>query len=328
MGERQDWQALEAKVTFAFTCCGVPETTARSVARALVQAEAEGQGGHGITRVGDYVAQVKSRKVDGVARPLATWLKPGHLSIDAMDGFAYPAIDLALFEGIKRVQDQGTVAISIHRSHHCGALSYHVARAAEAGMVALMVANAPAAMAPWGGKTPVFGTNPIAFAAPREGDPLVIDLSLSKVARGKVMAAKKAGEPIPEGWAITADGAPTTDPDEALAGSMLPAGDAKGTALALMVEVLAASYTGAAHASQVGSFFGADGQPCDAGQFILLLKPTEGFGPRLASLLSEIEGQEGARLPGARRAQAIANARQYGIEVPAHHMATLEHLTS
>ncbi|MGR3468696.1 MAG: Ldh family oxidoreductase [Shimia sp.] len=328
MAARHDWAELEAQVASAFTGCGVPEGTARSVARALVQAQAEGQGGHGLTRVGDYVAQVKSRKVVATARPIATWLKPGHLSVDARDGFAYPAIDMGLMQGIERVRDQGAVAISIHRSHHCGALSYHVARAAEAGVVALMVANAPAAMAPWGGRTPVFGTNPIAFAAPREGGALVIDLSLSKVARGKVMAAKKAGEPIPEDWAIGPDGMPTTDPDQALAGSMLPTGDAKGTALALMVEVLAASYTGASHASHVGSFFGAEGGPCDAGQFILLLTPTEGFGPRLSALLAEIEMQEGARLPGARRAAAIAEARAHGIEVPPHHMATLAALSS
>ena len=118
-----------------------------------------------------------------------------------------------------------------------------------------MVANTPAAIAPWGGRRALFGTNPIACSFPRAGlPPVVIDLSLSKVARGQVLAAKTRGEPIPLGWAVDADGNPTTDPDAALAGTMLPMGDAKGTALALMVEALAAGLTGATFAGEASSF--------------------------------------------------------------------------
>ena len=315
--ERISIAEARALLEAALTASGVSPANARSVAHALVAAEAEGQVGHGFSRLGDYAAQAQSGKVDGQAVPVADLTAPGSLTVDAANGFAYPALDLGIERGIDAARTQGTVAISVHRSHHCGALSVQVSRLAEAGLVGLMVANAPAAIAPWGSNTGVFGTNPIAFAAPRSGEPpLVIDLSLSRVARGKVMHAKKSGQSIPKGWALDADGQPTTDPEAALAGTMLPIGEAKGTALALMVEILAASFTGAHASPDVQSFFTADGPPCGAGQFLLALKPPEGFAARLESLLGLIEALDGARLPGARRQEAIARAQADGIDVP------------
>jgi (2R)-sulfolactate sulfo-lyase subunit beta len=218
---------------------------------------------------------------------------------------------------------RGSATMSVTRSHHCGALSYHVDRLAREGLVALMFANAPAAIAPWGGATPIFGTNPIAFAAPRtDGAPLVIDLSLSRVARGKVMHAKKTGVPIPEGWALDRDGQPTTDPDAALDGSMIPIGGPKGTALALMVEIFASAMTGATPSHGASSFFNADGPPPGVGQFLIALRPPDpvAFGQRLAALLSAVLAVEGARLPGSRRETAIAKAETDGIEVPTRYL--------
>jgi len=317
--ERISIPEAEALIEAALTASEVSPGNARSVAQALVAAEAEGQVGHGFSRLTDYAAQAKSGKVDGHATPRLGAAAPGSLVVNAGDGFAYPALDLGITRGIGTAQLQGTAAISIHHSHHCGALSVQVDRIAQAGLIGLMVANAPAAIAPWGSKTGVFGTNPIAFAAPRpDQPPLVIDLSLSRVARGKVMHAKKSGQPIPEGWALDAAGHPTTDPEAALAGTMLPIGEAKGTALALMVEILAASFTGANASPNVQSFFSADGPPCGAGQFLLVLNPPDpkGFATRLEALLGLIEGLDGARLPGMRRLGAIARAKTDGIEAP------------
>uniref|UniRef100_UPI00351912D6 Ldh family oxidoreductase n=1 Tax=Cognatishimia sp. TaxID=2211648 RepID=UPI00351912D6 len=183
----------------------------------------------------------------------------------------------------------------------------------------IMVANTPKAMAPWGAKEAMFGTNPIAFAVPRTDDaPMVIDLSLSKVARGKVMHARKSGTSIPDDWAFDNEGNPTTDPEAALSGTMAPIGDAKGTALALMVEILAATLTGANRSTEMTSFFTADGPSTKAGQFLMALKPHDasGFAQRLEPLLSDIAALEGARLPGARRTAAIAAAEQNGLSVP------------
>lgn len=222
----------------AFMEVGVCEEAAECVAKDLVAAEAEGQVGHGFSRVEDYAAQVRSGK------------------IDAGFGFAYPALDAAIERGGAIALEHGCAVMGITRSHHCGALSVQVEKLAQKGLLAIMVANAPAAMAPFGGKHAVFGTNPIAFAAPRpDKEPLVVDLSLSRVARGKVMNALKAGEDIPEGWALDKDSNPTTSAEAALEGTMLPIGEAKGTALALMVETLAAVMTGAALSTQASSFF-------------------------------------------------------------------------
>ena len=164
----------------------------------------------------------------------------------------------------------GVAVGAIRRSHHCGAAGHPVERLAEAGLVAMMFANTPSAIAPWGGSKAVFGTNPVAFACPYPGHaPIVVDLSLSKVARGNIMAAKQRGETIPEGWALDEDGKPTTDPDAALRGTMLPLGDAKGTALALMVELLAAGLTGSNFAAEASSFLDAKGSPPGTGQLIV-----------------------------------------------------------
>ena len=188
-------------------------------------------------------------------------------------------------------------------------------------------------MAPWGGNAALFGTNPIAFAAPRgeARPPLVIDLSLSKVARGKVMAAAKSGTPIPEGWALDADGNPTTDPEAALKGTMVPAGDAKGAALALVVEILAATLTGAKHSSEASSFFDAEGEPPGVGQLIMAFDTSrvagEGFTLRLEALLAAVLGQEGTRLPGEKRIAGRRAVREgEGVLVPGHLLEEIEAL--
>jgi (2R)-3-sulfolactate dehydrogenase (NADP+) len=179
-----------------------------------------------------------------------------------------------------------------------------------------MVCNTPQAMAAWGGAAPLYGTNPIAFAAPREGPPLVIDLSLSLVARGKVMAAAQRGEPIPQGWALDADGNATTDAEAALKGTMVPAGGAKGAALALMVEVLSATLTGANPSREASSFFDADGPPPGVGHLAIAIDPdaaAAGFVPRMEALAAAIEAEPGARVPGSGRIARRAAAQAEGI---------------
>ncbi|MFY9293661.1 MAG: Ldh family oxidoreductase, partial [Methylorubrum rhodinum] len=191
---------------------------------------------------------------------------------------------------------------------------------AERGCVALLFANTPAAMAPWGGARAVFGTNPLAFACPLPGRaPVVVDLALSKVARATIVGAAKRGEAIPEGWALDAEGHPTTDAKAALAGTMVPLGDAKGTALALMVELLAAGLVGARFAGEASSFLDADGDPPGTGQLIVALDAAalSPDGPeRFAALAASIEAQDGARLPGARRLALRRRAAAEGLDLP------------
>ncbi|MFD1343016.1 Ldh family oxidoreductase [Litorisediminicola beolgyonensis] len=328
MAERMNVQDAEALVWQALIGAGVNEENAASVARALVAAEIDGQAGHGFSRVAAYAAQARSGKVDGTARPEVAQIAPGTLIVDAKEGFAYPAIDLTIEALAETAAAQGIALAGIRRSHHCGQLGAHVERLAERGLVALMVGNSPKAMAPWGGGQAVFGTNPIAFSAPRDGNPpMVIDLSLSKVARGKIMAAAKAGTPIPEGWALDADGQPTTDAEAALKGTMIPAGDAKGAALALMVEILSAPLIGANASSEASSFFEAEGPSPGVGQTLIAFKPlASDFAPRLEALFSEIVAQEGARLPGGGKAAARARAAAEGIEIPDHLLSEIRAL--
>lgn len=298
--------------------CRTGEANAKSVARALVAAEADGQKGHGLSRLPSYAAQAKAGKVDGFAIPALAWRRAGAAVVDTGHGFAYPAIDLALGALPEAARRNGVAAAAITRSHHCGVLGHAVERLAGEGLVALMVANTPAAIAPWGGARALFGTNPIAFACPLPGkSPIVVDLSLSKVARGNILAAKQRGEKIPQGWALDANGKPTTDPDAALAGTMLPLGDAKGTALALMVELLAAGLSGANFAADATSFLDAKGGPPGTGQLLVAFDPAAFGGSldHLAKLASSVEAQPGARLPGARRLAARDKARRDGVVV-------------
>lgn len=300
---------------------GAARPVAVSVAKALVAAEADGLKGHGLQRVPTYLTMVKSEKAKGDAKPVAARPRPGVLAIDAADGFAYPAIDLALKRLPAIARKQGIAAAAITRSNHCGVAGHHVEALAEQGLVAMLFANTPAAMAPTGGRRAVYGTNPIAFAAPLEGRaPVVVDLSLSKVARGNLVAAKQKGEAIPDDWALDPDGNPTTDPAKGIAGTMLPLGGAKGAALAFMVEALAAAVVGTHFAFEASSFLDDKGGPPRTGQLILAIDPA-GFGhgafaERMAALAKAIESQPGARLSGMRRMALREKAAKEGILVP------------
>jgi (2R)-3-sulfolactate dehydrogenase (NADP+) len=309
----------EELVAAALVASNVARANALHVARALVAAEADGQTGHGMSRVESYAGQARSGKVDGHALPRLTRPRPGLLLVDAANGFAYPAIAEAVAALQPVARDLGIAGAAIRNSHHSGALGHHVETLAEAGLIGLMVSNTPKAMAAWGGRTPLFGTNPIAFAAPRpEGPPLVVDLSLSRVARGKIMAAKKIGATIPEGWALDSQGNPTTDADEALQGAMLPAGEAKGAALALMVEVLAGVVAGPHLSFEASSFFDADGPPPAVGQFVIAIDGLAAgpeYSLRIERLFTEIVGDPGARLPGERRLAARRRAQREGLRV-------------
>ncbi|NKB51484.1 MAG: Ldh family oxidoreductase [Rhizobiaceae bacterium] len=322
---------IHALVRDAFIRCNTSSANAESVASALVAAELAGQSGHGLRRVTSYCAQALTGKVDGHAKPSFEKPAASTLKIDAANGFAYPALDAMQAQLPKMAQDNGIAIAGISRSHHCGVAGVVVEKLANQGLVALLFANTPAAMAPWGGTSALFGTNPIAFAAPQTGgDPIVVDVSLSKVARGKIMAAKQKGENIPEGWALGPDGEPATDPTVALQGTMVPLGDAKGTALALMVEIMAASLIGANTADKASSFFDAEGAPPGVGQTIIAIDPSKIGGPaaidRIADMAASIEAQSGARVPGQRRQKLRQELLANGISVPADLLAEIEAL--
>jgi (2R)-3-sulfolactate dehydrogenase (NADP+) len=315
------------RVEKSLMASGVTADNAEPVARALVEAEIDGQSGHGLRRVASYAAQAAAGKVDGHAVPEIREAAPGAIHVDVANGFFYPAFDRVAGRLPQMARAQGIAMAGFFRSHHCGVAGHSVERLAQNGCAALMFANTPAAMAPWGGASRLFGTNPIAFAAPLPGRaPLVIDLSLSKVARGKIVTAAERGEPIPEGWAVDGDGQPTTDPARAVKGAMLPFGEAKGSALALMVELLAAGLTGGSYAREATSFLDAEGGPPATGQLIIAIDATA-FSPdaprRFAELAGWIEADGDARLPGARRLERRAQIEREGLKVDSALLETL-----
>ena len=329
MPKKISLNTLEDLAAWALEAADTSTDNARLVARALVAADADGLASHGVSRVPFYADQAACKKVDGRAEPVLEQPASAAIRVDARDGFAYPAIRLGLERAIQVAPRSGVAAVTITNSHHCGAVGYHIEGVAEQGLLTLGFTNSPAGIAPWGGSRGTFGTNPIAFACPRrEHPPLVADLSLSRVARGKVMLAQKRGEPIPEGWALDADGVATSDPEAGLAGTMVPIGEAKGAALALMVELLTAALAGANFAFEASSFFTAEGPPPRIAQSFVVLDPNAfcaaDFGDRVETLIAEIASQPGARLPGAQRLQQRAEAHEHGVSIPADLLAELE----
>ena len=279
-----------------------PENAA-IIAAALAAAEADGLSSHGASRLPSYADQAISGKVNGFAVPALEQTAAAAVRVDARDGFAFPAIAMGLERAAEIIDHTGIVGVAVGNSHHFGVAGYHVERLAEKGLVGIAFGNSPAGIAPWGGSRPLFGTNPIAFACPRaDASPLVTDLSLSKVARGKLMVAARTDQPIPEGWALDPQGNPTTDAKAGLAGTMIPMGDVKGAVLALMVEIIAAALTGSHFGYEASSFLSADGPPPRVGQFFLILEPDrfagDGFVGRVEELLAAILEQPGTRLPG------------------------------
>ena len=306
---------------------------AQKVADALVAAEIDGLGGHGLSRLPSYCAQSASGKVNGFAVPVASQVATAAIQVDAQYGFAYPAMEMAIDKLGALAPETGIAVAAVTNSHHCGAAGYHVEKLAEKGLVGLLFANTPKAIAPWGGQKGVFGTNPIAFAVPRKDkDPMVIDLALSKVARGKIMVAKRDNKPIPEGWALDAAGQPTTDPVAALSGTMVPMGDAKGAALVLMVEILSATLTASNYGFEASSFFEGKGASPGVGQLLLAFAPNplagEQFFARVEYLFEEILSQNETRLPGERRLALRRKAAELGLPVTEEQYIQLQKLAN
>jgi (2R)-3-sulfolactate dehydrogenase (NADP+) len=314
---------LESLATRALAAAGANAAMARITARALVEAEAQGLASHGLSRVPQYATHLRNGRADGAAEPAIVRDKGAAFLVDAREGLAFPACALAVSGAIDRARAHGVSFAGVTNSHHFGVAADHLRPVAAAGMVGLAFGNSPAAMPAAGGARALFGTNPIAATFPRRADvPLVIDLSLSEVARGKVMVAAREGKPIPLGWALDREGRPTTDPKAALEGSMLAMGGAKGAMLALMVELLVTALTGAALGFEATSFFVDAGNRPRLGQAFLVVDPAalggnETYFERVETLVAAMLDDPAVRLPGARRAALAAAAARDGIDVPA-----------
>lgn len=311
----------------ALVVAGTSEANARPLAAATAATEADGVASHGLAYIPIYCEHVQCGKVDGAAQPQLSRPRPGVVNVDAATGFAHTAIDMGFEALIPAAREQGIAALSIRNSYNCGVLGYHTFRLAQAGLVGLGFTNAPASIAPSGGAKPVVGTNPFSIAAPgADGQPaLLIDQSASTIAKSEVMKHAREGKAIPVGWALDADGNPTTDPNVGLKGSMAPSGGYKGVGVALLTEIMAAALTGATLGLNASPFSGTAGGPPKTGQFFIAIDPTvtsgDAFAAGISELVEAIRAQNGAHLPGDGRRDKRIQAGTDGVAVNA---ATLD----
>ncbi len=322
---------IEVLAQKALVHAGTAPANAAPLARAVAAAHRDGIPSHGLAYVPIYCEHVQCGKVKGDARPAISNPRPGTVVADADNGFAHPAIDLGFQKLVPLAQAQGIACLAVRNSYNCGVLGYHTDRLAQEGLLGFGFTNAPASIAPAGGKTPVVGTNPFSLAAPdgAGGSAILIDQSASVVAKSEIMQHSRRGEDIPAGWALDPNGQPTSDADLALKGSMVPSGGYKGVGAALLVELLAAAAAGATLGVDASPFSGTTGGPPATGQFFIAIdvSTTSGgaFGERLSRLIEVIDSQPGARVHGARRRDARAAADANGIAVD---QATLDRVNA
>ena len=318
---RMTVDAIETLAAAALRRHGASEAQARALAAGLAGAERDGIRSHGLMYLPVYCEHLTCGKVIGGAEPVLSHPALASLVVDAGSGFAHAAIDLGLPALLDTARSQGIASLAIRNSYNCGILAYHTERIAEAGLVGLGFTNAPASIAPWGGRKAVLGTNPWSLAVQdgKGGARFVIDQSASVVAKSEVIKRSKSGEAIPEGWALDAEGKPTTDAAEGLKGTMVPSGGYKGVGAALLVEVFAACLASATPGIQASPFYGPAGGPPKTGQFFIALAPDissgGAFADRLAVVVEALGAETGGRLPGGRRAAARARIASEGVEV-------------
>ncbi|MCU9531957.1 Ldh family oxidoreductase [Pseudomonas mosselii] len=316
---RVPFNELRALLQSIFERHGCSAAVAAVLAHNCASAQRDGAHSHGVFRIPGYVSTLASGWVDGRAEPQVTDLAPAYLRVDAKGGFAQPALAAARPLLVEKTRTAGIAVLAIHNSHHFAALWPDVEPFADEGLVALSVVNSMTCVVPHGARKPLFGTNPIAFAAPCAGhDPIVFDMATSAMAHGDVQIAARAGERLPPGMGVDAEGQPSTDPKAILeGGALLPFGGHKGSALSMMVELLAAALTG-------GNFsweFEWSGHPGAktpwTGQLIIVIDPSKAEGERFAlrsrELVEQMQAAGLTRMPGERRYREREVAGREGV---------------
>ncbi len=297
-----DLNEIESTTKVALEQHGAVPWIATEVAKAVRKAESVGNRICGLYYLESYCKQLKTGRVNGDVEPIVSRARPAAVVVDAQYGFAQAAFSRGLPEAIAAVKAYGVASLAICHAHTCTSLGYFTELIARQGFLALGLTNASPRVAAPGGKTRVIGTNPIAFSVPDGSGGLAMqfDQSTTAVALGKITMAKAAGEPIPEGWALDADGQPTTDPEAALAGSMVSSGGYKGWGFGLMAELLAAGMTGSVVSRDVNPLKAPQGPPHDLGQYYLIMDPgvSPEFYARVQQVADSVAMDENARMPG------------------------------
>ena len=331
---------VEALVDFAtavYAGAGMPERDAHFVADTLVQADAWGHQSHGVLRLGWYLDRIKN----GVMKPVTTpefVVDAGSIAvIDGRDGVGHVVTELATREAIKRAKAHGLGAVGVRMSNHFGTCMYYTRMGTQEGCAMFLTSNGGPAMAPWGGRKKIIGTNPWSVATPAgKHPPFLMDMANTGVARGKIYLARNKRQPIPEGWAIDKGGAPTTDPQAAIDGIILPMAGHKGYAIAMMVDVLSGVLTGSGFLSQVHSPYKTD-EKSNCGHFMIAIDitkfmPLADFNARMEQYIAEIKsvplakGFDEVFYPGEMEANNNIANRRDGLSLPDDTLADLSRI--
>ena len=316
-------EEVRTLATTVLTRHGLAPAHVEAVAETIVAGERDECASHGIYRLPGAVHSIKSGKVRPDAVPVVHDVAPGLVRVDADGGFAQLAFKMGWPVLASKARHCGIAALAINNCVHFAALWPEVETLARDGLVALACTPSHAWVAPAGGTAPLLGTNPIAFGWPRPGPhPFVFDFATSAVARGEIELHRREGKPIPPGWGLDRNGRPTTDPAEVLAGAMLTFGGHKGSALAIMVELIAGPLIGdLTSAESLAADEGTRSAPI-GGELIIAIDPAGFLGEAVLQNLRRaeqvLEGvvRQGARLPSQRRYEARERSLKNGVLVP------------
>jgi LDH2 family malate/lactate/ureidoglycolate dehydrogenase len=303
-GVRVDWKALRDFCEEVLRAAGVPGNDARIVASSLVDADLSGMKSHGVTRLNDYLLRMEQSLMTPATKIDVLRETPSTALLDANDGWGQVASEKAVELVVEKAREVGSAWVGVRNSNHNGTAGYWTVKIAREGMVGICSMNTSPVMAAHGSRRPTLGTNPLSIAVPSSsGRPVVLDMATSNQARGKIILAAKNNDPIPEGWAITNEGLPTTDAKEALKGSVLPLGGPKGSGLAIMLDILTGVLTGAEFGAKMPRMYD-DPQPQRVGHMFSAIS-VEAFMP-MTEFLSRIDEKEretrqGPPVPGFER---------------------------
>jgi (2R)-3-sulfolactate dehydrogenase (NADP+) len=324
---------VESLARRAMAGCGAHGAQLDLAVQSVLDAECDGIRTVGLGYLPLYCGHLRVGKINRDAEPRHAQIAPGAVRAEADNGFAHAAFAEAETDFYALAQSQGIAALSIVDSYSAGVVGWFVQRMAAAGLIGIGFANSPSAVAPAPGASPFFGTNPMAFALPRNaGAPVIADMATSQVALVTIKKAAAEGKPIPLGWGYDAEGRDTTDAAAVInGGALAPAGGYKGMLLGLLVDVLAGVLSGPNCSFQAPVFKNNTGGEPKVGQFFIAICPgdiTPGgdstYHTRIETMLSALAAEPGARLPGARRHEFRALADSKGVEVPLSLIEKLE----
>lgn len=335
---RWPWPTLEERCRRVLEQVGMTGDDAALVAQSLVLADGRGVHSHGIVRLPVYVERMERGVLNPRARVQVVREAKAVAVLDAQDGHGIPAGVQAMDLCIAKARECGIAAVAVRRSNHFGIAWYFVRRAVDQGMVGVACSNADAFVAPWGARKPYLGTNPLSIGIPAGDErPIALDMATSAGAHGRIVLARERGEPIPPGWALDAQGRPTTDPEAALAGTLLPFGGNKGSAIGLIIDVLCGPLAGALTGPHIAALYTGMDRPQRLGHLFMAMDVAAFADPeqfarevdasiRAVRALPPAEGFAEVLLPGEPEAREEERSRREGVAVPPAAMAALERL--